>query len=531
MLGQALAHGVQGGVALVARLHDFQLFLVFGGVEFGVFDHLLDFGFRQARVGLDGDGVFLAGAFVFGADVQDAVGVNVEGDFNLRQAARRGRNAFQIELAQQFVAAGHLALALEDFDGHGRLVVVGRGEGLRVLGRDGRVLGDHLGHHAAQGFDAQGKGRDVKQQHVFAAAGEHLALNGGAHGHGFVGVDVLARLLAEELFHLVLHFGHARLAAHEDDVVDFAHGNASVLDGDAAGFDGALDQVFHQGFELGARELDVQVLRAAGVCRDVGQVDVGGLAAGEFDLGFFGGFFQALKGQHVAFEIDALLFLEFANDVVDDALVEVFAAQEGVAVGGEHFKLLFAIDISDFDDGDVEGAAAQVIHGNAAVALFLLVQAKGQRGRRRLVDDALDFQPGDAACVLGGLALAVVEVGGHGDDGFRHRLAQVVLRRLFHLAQDFGADLLRREFLAAHFHPGIAVVGLDDLVGHQMDVFLHLFFVELAANQALDGVNGVFRIGDGLALGCRAHEDFAIVLVGHDGRRGARAFGVFNHLG
>jgi hypothetical protein len=100
-----------------------------------------------------------------------------------------------------------------------------------------------------------------------------------------------------------------------------------------------------------------------------------------------------------------LFLLELVDDVVDDALVEVFAAQEGVAVGRQHFELLLAIDVGDFDDGDVEGAAAQVIHGDLAVAL---PPCPGRRPARsgRLVDDALDVQAGDAAGVLGGLALA-----------------------------------------------------------------------------------------------------------------------------
>ena len=104
-------------------------------------------------------------------------------------------------------------------------------------------------------------------------------------------------------------------------------------------------------------------------------------------------------------QVDALFLLELGDDVVDDALVEVFAAQERVAVGRQHFELLLAVDVGDLDDRDVERAAAQVIHGDLAVALFGLVQAEGQRGRGRLVDDALDVQAGDAAGVLGGLAL------------------------------------------------------------------------------------------------------------------------------
>ncbi|EGP45431.1 putative NAD-specific glutamate dehydrogenase [Achromobacter insuavis AXX-A] len=504
--------------------------MIFLGVGLGILDHALDLVFRQTRVGLDGDLVFLAGALVLGRHVQDAVGVDVERDFDLRHATRRRRDPFEVELAQGLVARGNFTLALEHLDRHGRLVVVGGREGLREAGRDGRVLLDHLGHHAAQGFNTQGQGGDVQQQHVLAIARQHGTLDGGASGDGFVGVHVLARILAEEFLHLFLDLGHAGHAADQDHVVDVGNLHAGVLDGHAAGFDGAFDQFLDQRFQLGARDLQVQVLRTRGVGRDVRQVDLGLLRRRQFDLGLFSGFLQALQGQHVLGQINALFLLELGDDVVDDALVEVFAAQEGVAVGRQHFELLFAIDVGDFDDRDVERAAAQVIHGDLAVALFGLVQAEGQRGRGRLVDDALDFQAGDAAGVLGGLALAVVEVRRHRDDGLGHFLAQVVLGGLLHLAQHVGRHLGRRHLLAAHFHPGVAVVGLDDGIGHQVDVLLHRLFLELAADQALHRVQRVARVGHGLALGGRANQRLAVVHVGDDRRGGAGAFGVFDDL-
>ena len=68
-------------------------------------------------------------------------------------------------------------------------------------------------------------------------------------------------------------------------------------------------------------------------------------------LAFFGSFFQALQCHHVLFQINALVFFELGDDVVDEALVEVFAAQEGVAVGGQYFKLFVAVEVGDFDDG------------------------------------------------------------------------------------------------------------------------------------------------------------------------------------
>src|SRR5690606_3684820 len=148
----------------------------------------------------------------------------------------------------------------------------------------------------------------------------------------------------------------------------------------------------------------------------------------------------------------------------------------------------------------------------------------------RLVDDALDVQAGDATGVLGGLTLAVVEVGRYGDHRFGHRLAQVVLGGLLHLLQHFGADLRRCHLLAVDFDPGVAVVGLGDLVRHQADVLLHHVFVETTTDQTLNRVQGVVRVGHCLALGRLANQDFAVVGVSDDGRRGASAFSVLQHL-
>ena len=356
-------------------------------------------------------------------------------------------------------------------------------------------------------------------------------MNGSAHGHGFIRVHVFAWLFAEELFHLLLHFGHARHTAHQNDVVNVGHVHASVLDGNAARGHGALDQLVHQAFQLGTAEFDAQVLRACGIGGDVGQVDVGASRAGQFDLGFFSGFFQALQGQHVFGQINAAFLLEFGDDEFNDALVKVFATQEGVAVGGQDFKLFFAIDVGNFDDGHVKRTATQVIHCNLAIAFVCFVQAKSQGSSCGFVDDALDIQPSNAARVFGGLALCVIEISRHRDDGFCHFFAEIVFGRFLHLAQHFSADLRRCQFVAAHFHPCVAVVGFGNGVRHQVDVFLNFFFSKLATNQALHGIQRVAGVGDSLTLGGRADQNFAVFLVRNDGRCGACAFGVLNHLG
>src|SRR5207237_1665658 len=104
-------------------------------------------------------------------------------------------------------------------------------------------------------------------------------------------------------------------------------------------------------------------------------------------------------------------------------LVHVVSAELRVAVGGLHFHHAAA----HFQHGNIECAAAQVIHCDSFVVLF--VQPVRECGRRRLVDDTHHFQAGDFPCLLGGLPLCVVEVRRHGNHCFADFLPEEVLRR------------------------------------------------------------------------------------------------------
>ena len=117
------------------------------------------------------------------------------------------------------------------------------------------------------------------------------------------------------------------------------------------------------------------------------------------------------------------------------------------------------------------------------VPAFDLVETVGERGRGRLVDDAQHFEAGDLAGVLGGLTLRVVEIGGNGDDGLLDLLAEMGFRGLLHLLQDESGDLRGRIGLAVGLDPGIAVGGLDDLVGDELLVLLDHRVVIAAADR------------------------------------------------
>jgi hypothetical protein len=235
---------------------------------------------------------------------------------------------------------------------------------------------DQLGEHAAQRLDAQRQRGHVEQQHVLDVALQHAALDGGADGHASSGLTSLRGSLPKNSLTFSCTLGMRVMPPTRITSSMSLALTAGVLDACGTGSMVRSIRSSTSELELGAGELDVQVLRAGRVGRDVGQVDVRSAGAGQLDLGLLGGFLQALQGQHVLGQVDALLLLELVDDVVDDALVEVFAAQEGVAVGGQHLELLLAVDVGDLDDGHVEGAAAQVIDGDLAVALAFLSRPK-----------------------------------------------------------------------------------------------------------------------------------------------------------
>ena len=351
---------------------------------------------------------------------------------------------------------------------------------------------------------------------------QNAGLNGGADGDDLIRVDALVRLLAEELLHDFLDLRHARHAADQNDFADFSGGEAGILERLAARLDGALDEIVDQRLELGARQLHRQMLRTGRIRRDERQVDFGLRRRRQLDLGLFRRFLQALQRQLVLAQVDALLFLEFVGEVVDQTHVEVFAAEERVAVGRLHFEDA----VADFQAGDVEGAAAEIVDGDDA--LLGLVEAVGERRRGRLVDDAENFKTGNFARVFRRLALRVVEIGGNGDDGLIDGLPEIGFRGLLHFLKREGGDLRRRIGFAVGFDPGVAIAGLRNLVRDELLVLLDDRIVVAAADETLDREDGLFRIGHRLALGWLSDETFVVVREGDNRRRRARAFSVLD---
>ena len=340
--------------------------------------------------------------------------------------------------------------------------------------------------------------RDVEQQHVLDVAAQHAGLDGGADGDDLVGVDRLVGLLAGELMDESCTAGMrveppTRITWWRSPLLTPASLSAcsngmrqrSIR---SAVISWNLARVSDSSRCSGPSAVAVMNGRLIWVCWTwLSSI-----------LAFSAASFRRCAGHPVGRQVDAVGALELLHQPVDDALVPVVAAELRVAVG----RLDLEHAVADLEHRHVERAAAEVEHQDGLV-LGALVEAVGQRRRGGLVDDAQHLETGDRAGFLGGGALGVVEVGGHGDDGLGDGVAEVALGVALELHQRAGADLLGGVALA------VDVVGLPAL-----------------AHVALDRAERAVGVGDRLALGHLADEHLA-GLGERDDRRGrARALGV-----
>src|SRR5690606_20462060 len=149
-------------------------------------------------------------------------------------------------------------------------------------------------------------------------------------------------------------------------------------------------------------------------------------------------------------------------------LIDIIAAKVSIAVGGLHLDYT----VAHFKDRDIEGATTEVVDGNHFIGLF--VEAVGEGGSGRLIDDAHHFETGNLPGVFGGLALVIVKVSRHGDYGPGNFLAKIGFRGFLELAEDHGRDFRWGEQLIGDFNTGIALIARNHFVGNPMALFGHL---------------------------------------------------------
>src|SRR5699024_6871549 len=200
VLFQELTGLVSSVLRVVAGLLLFTTLLVLFSVCFCILNHAVDLFLGKTGTVLDLDGVFLAGALVLSGNGNDTVCVNVEGDLNLRHTARSRSDTAELKGTEQLVGRSHLALTLEDLNLYGRLVIFRSGEGFRLLGWNGGVALNQLGHHATLGFNTKRQWGDIQEQNVLNFTAQNASLKCCTHCNDLVWVNTLVWLAAGQLF-------------------------------------------------------------------------------------------------------------------------------------------------------------------------------------------------------------------------------------------------------------------------------------------------------------------------------------------
>src|SRR5215469_2629007 len=96
------------------------------------------------------------------------------------------------------------------------------------------------------------------------------------------------------------------------------------------------------------------------------------------------GFAQLLGDFAVRRKVNLIVLQNsFVNQRLEK-IVNIVAAEVGISIGGENLIDVTFFSRDEFEDGNIERAAAEVIDGYFAT--LLLVKAVSQRRRRRLID-------------------------------------------------------------------------------------------------------------------------------------------------
>ena len=156
MLLELLLSIVDVLVSLVLQVDDlFGGFIgLLGGLSF--LNHAVDVGVRETTAGTDSDLLRLAGGLVLGGHVHDTVGIDVEGDLDLRNTTGSHGDSCKVEVAKLLVILSKFTLTLKNGDSDLGLVVGGSRENLTLLGGNGRVSMDEPCEDTTHGLDTEG---------------------------------------------------------------------------------------------------------------------------------------------------------------------------------------------------------------------------------------------------------------------------------------------------------------------------------------------------------------------------------------
>src|SRR2546428_8468311 len=219
-------------------------------------------------------------------------------------------------------------------------------------------------------------------------------------------------------------------------------------------------------------------------------------------------FAQLLRQFTVRREVDLIVLQDqFVYESLQQ-IVDVVAAEMCVAIGGKNLKDVAVGRGDELENGNVEGPAAEIVDSDFAALFF--VETVGEGGRSGLVDETNNFEAGDFAGVLGGLALGIVEIGRDGDDGAVDRFGEMGFGPVFQFAENERGNLWRGEnFFAEHDANHVFVRGLD---AEWEEFEFALNVGGAAAHEAFDRIDGALGLREEPSSSGLAHDNGSICI-------------------
>lgn len=265
-VGESVAERVSVRLKTVLGSDTLALGLILLLVLLSIVEHALDLLLGQAALVVgDDDLVGLAGTLLDGGNVHDTVGIEIEGDLNLGNTTGSRGDTSELELAHEVVVLGALALTLVDLDKDTRLVVGEGREDLGLLGGNGGVAGDELGHHTTSGLDTERERGDVEEQNLVGGLArgvtrENSSLDSGTVGNSLIRVDGLVGLLSVEVVgDELLDTGDTGRSTDEDDLVDEGLVDLGVGKDTVDGLDGGSEEILAELLETSTGDGSVEI--------------------------------------------------------------------------------------------------------------------------------------------------------------------------------------------------------------------------------------------------------------------------------
>jgi len=400
----------EGVLGFDLLLDEFILLLVL----FSFTDHLFDFFFGESSLVVgNGNLVGFTSRLIDSGDVQYTIGIDIEGDFNLRNTSGCGWDTVQVEFTQQVVILGHGSFTFEDLDQDTGLVISVGGEGLLLLGGDSGVSGDKDSHDTTGSFNTGREGSDVQKEQVLdlfvTLTSQDSSLDSSTVSDGFIGVDGSVGFLSvEEVSDQLDDLGDSGRTTDKDDIVDLSLGDTGILEDLFDGGNGFLEHGKAKFFELSSGDDAVVIF---GFVEGI-DFDVGLSGRRENSLCSFALSSESSHGSGVFSHIVTSLSLEVSSTEFDQLVIEIFTAQMGITGS----SLNFEDTVFDGQEGDIESTTTQIEDQDVSFTSTLSVETVSDSGSGGFVDDSEDVKASNDTSILSGLSLGIVEISGDGDD-------------------------------------------------------------------------------------------------------------------